>query len=261
MIEPRAGDPVPPTVGGGHRGFDQFGQGRDTAEVLYDFVTEPLHLSNVATIATQSQASGSVNRDRIILPDGDNAYMDVETLRRLMDEQGESQAGIARLLGLSRDKINKVLKGKRQLKLEEANTLAAYFGTDRNEPQLPALLPIVGLVSAGGWREGFTEVSGYMPSPDKSLSRDAFVVIVEGDSMDLVAAHGEGIIVDPRDLDLIAGKYYIVANGEGETTFKRYMENPARLEPCSSNKSHKSIFPGRDIFTIVGRARKKVADL
>jgi repressor LexA len=100
-----------------------------------------------------------------------------------------------------------------------------------------------------------------MPSPDKALSRDAFVVIIEGDSMDLVAKEGEGIIVDPRDLDLIAGRYYVIRNADGEMTFKRYMDNPARLEPCSSNPSHQPIYPGREEFAVVGRARKRVADL
>jgi repressor LexA len=100
-----------------------------------------------------------------------------------------------------------------------------------------------------------------MPSPDRTLSRDAFVVIVEGDSMNLVAQEGEGVFVDPNDLDLIAGKFYIIRNGEGETTFKRYMDNPARLEPCSTNPSHQTVYPGRDVFTVVGRAKKKVVDL
>jgi len=165
------------------------------------------------------------------------------------------------MLGITPDKFNKVLRGKRRLTVEEATKLATYFGTGGNKTELPHLLPIVGLVSAGAWRAGFVDVRGYMPSPDKALSRDAFVVILEGDSMDLVAKEGEGIIVDPRDLDLIAGRYYVIRNADGEMTFKRYMDNPARLEPCSSNPAHQPIFPGRDEFTVVGRARKRVADL
>lgn len=187
--------------------------------------------------------------------------MDVETLKRLMAEHKETQAGLARMLGLTPDKMNKVLKGKRRLTVEEANKLSAYFGTEGNLEQPIALLPIVGLVSAGTWQAGFEEVMGYMPSPDKALSKDAFVVIVEGDSMDLVAQSGEGIIVDPRDLDLLPGRYYIIRNSEGETTFKRYMEGPARLEPCSTNAVHQPIYPGREDFTVVGRARKRVSDL
>lgn len=187
--------------------------------------------------------------------------MDVDTLKRLMAENGDSQAGIARMLGMTPDKLSKVLARRRRLTVEEANKLTTYYGTGSNLEQLPVFLPIVGLVSAGAWREGFEYIRGYMPSPDKALSRDAFVVIVEGDSMNLVAQEGEGIVVDPRDLDLVAGKYYVIRNDSGETTFKRYMEAPARLEPCSSNPDHQTIYPGRDGFTVVGRVRKRVSDL
>lgn len=165
------------------------------------------------------------------------------------------------MLGITPDKFNKVLNGKRRLTVEEASKLSSYFGMGGNNSEPPFLLPIVGLVSAGAWQLGFHDVRGYMPSPDKALSKDAFVVMIEGDSMDLIAKEGEGIIVDPRDLDLIAGRYYVVRNSEGEMTFKRYMDNPARLEPCSSNPAHQPIFPGREEFTVVGRARKRVADL
>jgi SOS-response transcriptional repressor LexA len=187
--------------------------------------------------------------------------MDIETLKRLMKENGDSQAGLARMLGMAPDKMSKIMSGKRRLTVEEANKLSTYYGMGGNSDNVPALLPIVGLISAGAWRQGFEEVRGYMPSPDKALSKDAFVVIVEGDSMDLVAKEGEGIIIDPRDLDLLPGRYYVIRNEEGETTFKRYMDEPARLEPCSTNPAHQVIYPGRETFTVIGRAKKRVSDL
>lgn len=189
--------------------------------------------------------------------------MDVDLLKRLMAEHKETQVGIARLIGVTPDKLSKTLKGKRLLKLEEANRLRRYFGLKDESPDgnRPHLLPVVGLVSAGAWRDGFEGVTDWIPAPDRSLSRDSFVVRVEGDSMDKVAQAGEQVIVDPRDLDLIAGKYYVVRNAEGETTFKQYTDNPARLVPCSSNPSHETIFIGREGFTLVGRVRKKVSNL
>jgi SOS-response transcriptional repressor LexA len=187
--------------------------------------------------------------------------MDVETLKRLMAENGDSQAGLARLLGITPDKMSKIIANKRRLTVEEANKLTTYYGTGGNQDNLPVLLPIVGLVSAGAWRQGFEEVRGYMPSHDKALSKDAFVVIVEGDSMDLVAKEGDWVIIDPADLDLLPRRYYVIRNESGETTFKRYMEAPARLEPCSNNPAHQTIYPGRETFTVIGRAKKIVSDL
>ena len=187
--------------------------------------------------------------------------MDIETLKRLMAENKESQADLARMLGITPDKMSKTLKGKRQLKLEEADKLRRYFGMVAPAAEEPHLLPIIGLVSAGNWQEGFEHVRGWMPSPDKGLSRHAFVVIVEGDSMNKIAKDGQAIIVDPADLDLLPGRYYVIRNGAGESTFKQYRDNPARLEPCSTNSDHETIYPGRDTFTVVGRAKKRVEDL
>ena len=189
--------------------------------------------------------------------------MDVEQLKRLMRERGESQAGLARLIGVTPDKLSKTLSGKRNLKLEEANILRRYFAVDDDgAPREQAhLLPIVGLVSAGAWREGFEHVRGHMPSPDPTLSRDSFAVIVEGDSMDRVVGEGEAVIVDPRQRELLPRRYYVVRNASGETTFKQYHDQPARLEPCSHNPAHRTIFPGQEEFTIVGRVMKAVRDL
>ena len=189
--------------------------------------------------------------------------MDVERLKQLMAERKESQIGIARLLGITPDKMSKTFKGKRRLTLDEANRLRRYFGIRDELPDSdrPHMLPVVGLVSAGAWRDGFEGVTDYIPAPDRTLSRDSFVVRVEGDSMDQVAQAGEHVIVDPSDLDLLPGKYYVVRNSDGETTFKQYCDNPARLAPCSSNKRHKTIFIGREGFSLVGRVRKKVSNL
>lgn len=254
------GDAGPPRVYRGGWSFDETGQFGQSPKIVNDLVAKPLHgpvMCDYRNLVNRSccEIQDCGNEPSCVLKD-----MDVATLKALMEEHGENQAGLARLLGISPDKMSKTLSGKRTLKLTEANILRRYFGLDEPE-NATALLPIVGLVSAGSWQEGFERVIGHMPSPDKSLSADSFVVIVEGDSMDLVAKHGEGIIIDPRDKDLISGRYYVVRNGDGETTFKQYRDNPARLEPCSTNGVHQAIFPGRDDFIVVGRARKRVSDL
>lgn len=241
--------------------MDQCGESFDAPEVRYYLVAEPLHARDIAINATARQA---LYCEKDYCDNRENPFpraMDVATLKRLMDERKDTQVGIARLLGITPDKMNKTLKGKRRLNLDEANVLRAYYGLDAEQSGGLVLLPIVGLVSAGAWKEGFESVHGYMPSPDRGLSRDSFVVVIEGDSMDQIAREGEGIIVDPRDLDLLPGRFYVIRNAEGETTFKRYMDEPARLEPCSNNPTHQTIFPGREMFTVIGRARKKVSDL
>ena len=56
----------------------------------------------------------------------------------------------------------------------------------------------------------------------------------------------------PDDFELRDGKFYAVMK-DGETTFKRFRANPARLEPCSSNPAHGAIAIGREPFTVIGR--------
>lgn len=153
--------------------------------------------------------------------------------------------------------MSKTLNGTRRFTVEEADTLRRYFGVKEEErSQREVLLPVVGLVSAGEWREGFEQVREWIPRPDRTLSPKSFIVQIEGDSMDKVAQDGEYVIVDPTDLDLVSGRYYVIRNGEGETTFKRYCENPARLEPCSTNPAHTPILIGQEGFSVIGRVRR-----
>lgn len=188
--------------------------------------------------------------------------MDGKDLKALLKARGLKQVDVAAVIGLTADKFSKVLAGKRQLNAAETDLLRRYLGvTDPSAPEPARRLPIVGLVAAGAWREGFESVIGWMPSPDHALSKEAFVVRVDGDSMDLIARDGDDIIVEPRDRHLVSGKLYVIRNSSGETTFKRYMEGPARLEPCSSSDKHKAIFLGDEPIEVIGRVRKKVTDL
>lgn len=113
------------------------------------------------------------------------------------------------------------------------------------------MVPVIGKIAAGNWREAVRDPDGYIPAPVKSGS--AFALKPDGDSMNLVVGEDAIIIVDPEDLDLMEGRLYAIMNGSGETTFKRYRTNPPRLEPVSSNPMHQPIPIGREPFTVLGR--------
>ena len=120
-------------------------------------------------------------------------------------------------------------------------------------------VPIIGMVAAGNWREAIQHPEGHAFAV--SGGKQAFGLRVDGDSMDKVVPAGGIVIIDPEQFDLHEGSYYVVMNGEGDTTFKRYRSNPARLEPCSSNDSHEVMALGRDPFNIVGRVVGMYSDL
>lgn len=46
---------------------------------------------------------------------------------------------------------------------------------------------------------------------------------------------------------------YLVMNGDGEATIKRYREGPARFEPDSNNPEHKTVHLGGHHITVIGR--------
>jgi len=145
------------------------------------------------------------------------------------------------------------LNGRRRFKYEEMDKLRALLADDPTGVPARAI-PYLGDVPGGNWREAVQRTSASMPAPDPSIPPNAFALRVHGDSMDLLVEDGGTIIVDPDDKQLFPGKYYVVINGEGETTFKRFKVDPARLVPCSSNPLHKDIEIGSgEAFRVVGR--------
>lgn len=251
-----------PAVDRRNGGLQKLCNGSCAAQFFHGAIGQSLHEPQHAIIAIAMQAESCDSRDCDEYGFAFDSAMDVAQLKQLMAEWGEKQSDIARLLQITPDKVNKIIKGKRRITAAEADVLRRYFGVKEEEAGVkPRRLPIVGLVSAGMWREGFEQILGWMPSPDPSLGKDAFVVIIEGDSMDLIAQPGEAVIIDPSQRELVNGGLYIVRNMHGETTFKQYRENPARLEPCSSNEAHTTLYPGQEGFEVIGRARKKVTNL
>jgi repressor LexA len=154
--------------------------------------------------------------------------------------------------------IAKIERSKRGLSGEMLSLISQALDVSPAElveqmPQTIAvrMVPLIGTIAAGNWREAVLQPEGYIPAPVRS--NNTFALRPEGDSMNKVVGEDAIIIVDPDDLDLMEGRLYAIMNGAGETTFKRYRTNPPRLEPVSSNPEHKPIPIGREPFTVVGR--------
>ena len=60
---------------------------------------------------------------------------------------------------------------------------------------------------------------------------DYIALRVKGDSMNRVAPDGSLVIADTRVVDPVARQFVIACFDDGSTTFKRFMDQPPRLEP------------------------------
>ena len=174
-----------------------------------------------------------------------------DEIRRRMLARGLKPKDLAEALNLDPPKISKIFSGERQVKAPEMDILRRLLAGDI--AQLPGI-PIIGQSAAGNWKLAVQRAGASIPQPDPSIPSRAFALKVDGDSMDLLVDDGGTIIIDPDDKNLFPGRYYVVLNSEGETTFKQFKADPARLVPCSSNPAHTDIMLGIDKdYDVVGR--------
>lgn len=92
------------------------------------------------------------------------------------------------------------------------------------------------------------------------LPRGEYIALdISGDSMDRVAPHGSTIVVRLNDRELIPRAFYVFLHG-GAATFKRYMKEPDRLEPYSTNSNHEAL-PISSGTEVVGRVVRAITNL
>lgn len=170
-----------------------------------------------------------------------------------MRQRGLRQVDLARRLGLAPEKVSKAFAGVRRFSFEEMDSIRSWLADPTETPALRPI-PVIGQIAAGNWREAVHQPIGSMPAPDPSIPPKAFALRVDGDSMDKLVEDGGTVIIDPDDRKLFPGRYYAVKNGEGETTFKQFAADPARLVPCSTNDQHRDIEIGSgEGFEVIGR--------
>lgn len=177
---------------------------------------------------------------------------DSELVREKLAERKVSQTAMAKLLGLpSQSAFSNILNGKRRVTADEAAMIYEFLGIKRAPDYRVA--PVIGITSAGRWREAIQMPVGHMPIPTKLASDRAFGLEVSGDSMDLLIDDGGWILIDPAKKELQPGSCYLISNPDFEATVKMYQRSPARFEPCSRNTEHKSFLAADTDFTVIGK--------
>jgi repressor LexA len=147
------------------------------------------------------------------------------------------------LRGLSADWIDKLSKA---LGVAPEDLIAPA-----DQARRPRMVPMLGKIPAGDWREAIHDPIGYVMAPQGGPN--VFALTPHGDSMNQVIAPDAYVLVDPDQTDLHDGRIYAVRNGSGDATLKMYRASPPRLEPRSTNPAHKPIIFGKEPFTVIGR--------
>lgn len=181
-------------------------------------------------------------------------------VRALRAEKGWSLADLAERAGTTRSQIQKLETSQRRLDFEWVSRLAKAFEISEQEliwqtvgtpSQGIRMVPLIGEIAAGNWREAIEHRIGEVAAID--ASDEAFALQARGSSMDKLVPDGGYVIIEPALRDLREGKVYAIMNEEGETTIKRFRHDPARLEPCSHDPSYEAFSLGHANYRVVGQ--------
>jgi repressor LexA len=177
---------------------------------------------------------------------------DPDLVRQKMRDRGVTQADLSRVAQLpSQSAMSNILKGIRRVTADEAKRIYTFLGIE--EQPAFRVVPVIGITSAGLWREAVELPIGYMPIPPNIAGLNAFGLEVSGDSMNKLIEDGGWVLIDPDRKELQPGSCYLIKNTEGEATVKMYERTPARFEPCSTNPEHTGFLMAEAEFTIIGK--------
>ena len=202
----------------------------------------------------------SVIDDQLRFPQNGSMVTHDQILAELikqLDAKTVTGKAIADLLNIAPARITEMKKGARRIQPDEMAVLAKFFSMGQTESANNnthiVWVPVIGMAAAGSWREAITFPSYVVPHHRMPGCNQAFAVEVHGDSMDLLLPERSWAVIDPDQRRLIERKVYLISNGDGDTTIKRYRENPSRFEPVSRNSEHQPIFAGESEIRIIGR--------
>lgn len=175
------------------------------------------------------------------------ALSSVELIQALKDA-GVPQTAVAKKLVLAPSAVSMLFQGRRELKHDEALKLQELLDVDTGVTEIP----LIGMAGAGNWVEAIEVARRSVWVP--TAMRAKFAIEIVGNSMNLAGLpDGTTATVDPEDTELHVGKIYLLLNGDGEATVKRFRHDPARFEPVSDDPEHKPFSVGSSDFRVIGR--------
>jgi SOS-response transcriptional repressor LexA len=159
------------------------------------------------------------------------------------------------------ERLRPVLLG-RGVKREAVDDLSPKLSNVVDDVGRITLAPLISWVQAGELEEAVDPytVGDFEDEVAVEYERQTVLALrVKGTSMNRVAPDGAIIVIDYSQQDLVPEKFYVVRVGS-EATVKRYMLEPTRFEPFSTEPDHPIVFPSKEL-NVVGRVVRVVTSL
>lgn len=181
-------------------------------------------------------------------------------------KQAEVSRRLSQRFGWRDDRslLNKIIKGRRILDAKEMIEISEITGFPLpvDEASPPRTVPLVSWVSAGALdREHIADdLLGKIVVADLPAG-DWIALRVNGTSMDRISPPESIIFVDRHDTKLVGNACYVIDDGEGNATYKRYRPGPPpRFEPVSTDPANEPIFFDNEP-RVIGRVRRTILNM
>ncbi len=182
----------------------------------------------------------------------------------------ETPSAAASALRINKNTLISHENGNRAISRKAAEKYGTLFGVDPGwllfgdlgaVPTSLLDVPLIANVSAGEMLRddlvdetiGVLQIAGLPPG-------DWIALRVEGSSMDRISPPESIILVNRNEKQLVPNACYVIADQDGNATYKRFRTNPNRFEPVSTNPDHETIFPEHDV-PVIGRVRRSMIDM
>lgn len=185
-----------------------------------------------------------------------------------MEEIGIGPTAMAKVLGTSKQNIDRWTDQTRKIPIEWAEKIGKKYSRLPAEIMLPpgslgslARIRVLSMIKAGKMSRDDIRDADIGTVVVAGLPKGDWVAFeVEGDSMNRISPPESIIFVDRRDKKLAPNALYVVSDSDGNATYKRYRPDPDRFEPVSTNDKNETIYPDENT-TIFGRVRRTMLDM
>ncbi len=200
---------------------------------------------------------------------------------RLREAQEKSGLGgyrkLAQRFGWNENTVKGHLQGKSSFGTVAGKQYAKAFGVSfqwlyhgtgnpddiDTEPAAIVDVPLISMISAGhlAGHEGITDFSEFPTISALDLPDGDWIALrVEGDSMNKISPPDSIVFANRRDRRLVHNACYIIADEQGNATYKRYRTDQ---DPPFQPASYLDIPPPKLIGTIavIGRVRRSIIDI